>query len=201
MARNLLEVAPFEYNTPIFFGSGGEGERAKLTGWAQTEPGFTWSDGIAASLAVRVPPTEELVQLHFRICGMNVPERVHDQRVDLYVNSEKLARWRVSDEQVYTVTVPEKFVSQPDPLLIIDFYVPEAISPVAAGAGSDLRRLGVRLAELIVSSTPHEAAVRASESVPRSVTWRNGFEGSATLRGRDLLLRSAIAIRVPSRGS
>ena len=157
IAPDLSKLEPVEYGTPIFYGSAGEGPRTKLTGWAPAEPHFSWSDGIAASLAIRVRPTQDLVELHIKMAGMNVPGRVKHQRVDLYVNAEKLAQWHVADEKVFTVTIPQKFVSGPNPLLLIDFYIPGAISPVSAGTGSDLRRLGVRLAEVTVSATPRDA--------------------------------------------
>lgn len=161
-ATDLSRLAPVEYGKPIFFGRGGEGDRLKMTGWAVTEPFFTWTDGIAASLAVRLPPTEEVVQLHFRMCGMNMPKRLPYQRVDLYLNAEKIVRWQVSNETVFTVAVPEKLASQPDPLLIIDFYTPNATAPVSIGAGGDPRRLGLRLSEMTVTKTPREAGVGAN---------------------------------------
>ncbi|HSH37955.1 MAG TPA: hypothetical protein VK993_04145 [Chthoniobacterales bacterium] len=157
-ATDLTRLAPCEYDKPISFGSGGEGERLMLTGWSPPEPYFTWSDGIAASLAIRLPPTDDVVQLHFKMAGMNVAKRLPFQRVDLFVNSQKLARWQVADENVFTVTVPDRFVSGPDALLVVDFYMPKSASPDQLGIGSDRRRLGVRLAELNISSRPRPAA-------------------------------------------
>lgn len=157
IAPDLSKLAPSEYGKPIFFGSGGEGDRLKLTGWAGAEPPFTWTDGIAASLAIRLATTQEPVQLQFKMCGMNVPKRLPSQRVDLYINSEKVVRWEVSDEAVFTVPVPEKFLSKPDPLLVIDFYMPNASSPAALGVGGDSRRLGIRLSELTVLKGPPPA--------------------------------------------
>lgn len=155
---DLTRLPRSEYGKPISFGSGGEGERLMLTGWSHPEPPFTWSDGIAASLAVRVPRTDDSVQLHFTLVGMNVPKRLPFQRVDVYVNAEKLARWQVSEENVFTVTVPQKLVSVPDPILIVDFYMPKAAAPASFGTGSDRRRLGVRLSELRISTLPRQAA-------------------------------------------
>lgn len=157
-APDLSKLEPIAYGTTIFYGSAGEGGKTKLTGWAPAEWGFTWSDGIGASLAIRVPTTTDPVELHIKMAGMNVPGRVKNQRVDLYVNAEKLARWQVADEGIFTVTVPASFVAEPNPLLIIDFYMPGAISPLSAGTGSDRRRLGVRLAEVTVLKAPREPA-------------------------------------------
>jgi hypothetical protein len=150
-APDLSRLPPCDYGKPVFFGAGADGDRHKLTGWSGAEAPFTWSDGIAASLAVRVPTTPEQVQIQFRMCGLNVPKRIPGQRVDVFVNSERLVRWQVADEQLFTLPVPQKFTAGPDPLLIIDFYMPTATAPASIGAGGDRRRLGVRLAEMIVT--------------------------------------------------
>jgi hypothetical protein len=170
IARDLSHLEIAAYDKPILFDGGAEGERLKLSGWAPTEPPFVWSDGIAATLVARLPSTEEPVQIQFRMCGMNVPKRVPFQRVDLYVNSEKVARWTVLDDNVFTATVPAKFVSQPDPLLIIDLYTPNAASPDSLGVGGDRRRLGVRLSEVRFLKGAKQAAGGFSQLPDRSRT-------------------------------
>ncbi len=155
---DLTRLSPAEFGKPISFGAGGNGEQLMLSGWGHPEPPFTWSDGTAASIALRLPPTRDVVQLHFKMAGMNVPDRIPFQRVDLYVNAERLARWQVADENVFTVTLPEKFLAGDNPLLVVDFYMPKAASPAFLGIGSDQRRLGVRLAELYISRAPRQAA-------------------------------------------
>lgn len=201
-AHDLMRVDPFEYGKTVFFGSGGDGERAKLTGWALTEPSFTWTDGIAASLAMRLPATQDVVQLEFRMCGMNVPKRRPFQRVDLYVNAERLARWQVADEDTFTVTLPEKFLSKPDPLLIIDFYMPNASSPVSLGLGVDLRRLGIRLSEVKISASPRQTAITSPESHARARVNVTGSLPAAVApdlseKPFDVLSTGAVSIAAP----
>ena len=157
-ARDLSRLEPVDYGKTLGFGSEGEGERTKVSGWAATEHHFTWSDGIAASLAVRLHETQDPVQLQFGMCGMNVPKRVPFQRVDLYLNGERAARWKVADEDVFTVEVPQKLVSTPNPLLVVDFYMRDAVSPAGMGIGPDLRRLGVRLSWVKISAGAKQAA-------------------------------------------
>lgn len=162
--NDLTKLERYDYEKPIVFDGRGPSERFKLTGWSGTEPPFVWSDGIAASLAIRLPATEDVVQLQIKMAGMNVPKRVPFQRVDLYINTEKVARWQVAIEDVFTVTVPPRFVAQPDSLLIIDFYIPKAVSPASLGVGGDQRRLGVRLSELKFVRNPGEPAAPVAAS-------------------------------------
>ncbi len=192
--NDLTKLERYDYEKPIVFDGRGPSERFKLTGWAGTEPPFVWSDGIAASLAIRLPATEDLVQLQIKMAGMNVPKRVPFQRVDLYINTEKVARWQVAREDVFTVTVPPKFVAQPDSLLIIDFYIPKAVSPASLGVGGDQRRLGVRLSELKFVRNPEPSAapgaasetsrVRSEELVAARAHPAVGDAGEETLRER-----------------
>lgn len=156
VATDLRRLEPLEYGKPVRFSRDGDGTRLLLNGWADPEYAFTWSDGIAASLAVRVPQTQEPVELEFRICGMNAPKRLPSQRVDVYINSEKVARWQVADEETFKVRVPQKFVSAADSFLVVDFYIPHAAAPVSLGLGGDRRQLGIRLSDLVLSKAPPE---------------------------------------------
>jgi hypothetical protein len=157
-----------EYGMTIFFGLGGDSERIRIRGWSHTEPHFTWTDGDNAALGVRLPPSKHPIQLRFKMAGMTAPPRVQFQRVDVHVNSEKLASWQVSHEDVFTVVVPAKFVRppkrapgapkpfvlEPGTRLLIEFSIPDAISPLDAGQSGDPRRLGLRLAELHIANDP-----------------------------------------------
>lgn len=159
----------------IFFGLGGDSERIRIRGWSHTEPHFTWTDGNSAALGVRLPPAKHPIRLRFKMAGMTAPPRVPFQRVDVQVNGEKLASWEVGEEDVFTLTVPRRFVAEPkrppgaprpfvlEPgtRLLIEFNLPDAISPAEVGESGDRRRLGVRVAELhIGKDLPQKPAAR-----------------------------------------
>ena len=159
------------YGMTIFFGLGGDSERIRVRGWSHTEPNFTWTDGDSAALGVRLPPAKHPLHLHFRMAGMTAPPRVPFQRVDVHVNSEKLASWEVGNEEVFTLMVPRRFVAapkrapgsprpfvpEPGTRLLIEFSLPDATSPRDIGQSDDARRLGLRMAELhIAPDAPRE---------------------------------------------
>jgi hypothetical protein len=157
-----------EYGMTIFFGLGGDSERIRIRGWSHTEPHFTWTDGDSAALGVRLLPSKHPIQLRFKMAGMTAPPRVPFQRVEVHVNSEKLATWEVGHEDVFTLLVPAKFVRapkrapgaprpfvlEPGTRLLIEFSIPDAISPLELGQSGDPRRLGLRVAELHISNDP-----------------------------------------------
>ena len=168
-----------EYGMTIFFGIGGDWERLRVHGWSHPEPHFTWTDGHKAALAVRLPPSKRDVQLRFKMAGMTRPPRVPFQAVDVHVNAEKLASWEVGREDVFTLTVPRRFVAPPKQApgsptpfvlepgirLLIEFNIPNAISPREIGESGDPRLLGLRVAELHIEKRP-SAATRSAATEP-----------------------------------
>ena len=161
----------------IFFGQGGDSERIRVRGWSHTERYFTWTDGDSAALGIRLLPAKHPIRLHFKMAGMSAPPRVPFQVVDVHVNSEKLATWEVGAEGVFTLVVPRRFVAapkrppgapppfiaEPGTRLLIEFTIPNAISPHELGQSEDSRRLGLRLAELrIAPDTPEPVDPAAS---------------------------------------
>ncbi|HSH37957.1 MAG TPA: hypothetical protein VK993_04155 [Chthoniobacterales bacterium] len=146
-----------DYGMTVYFGAGGDSERFKLLGWSPTEGAWTWTDGIGASLAVRLAASEYPVRLSVKAAGMNVQGLLPFQPVDVAVNSHKIASWKVGDETVHTATIPQGFVRAPESFLIIDFYMPKAASPNSFGHGGDARRLGMRVVDLRFDKAPEEA--------------------------------------------
>lgn len=156
VARPRLHVV--EYGRPIFFGLGGDSDRFRLLGWSATEAGFTWTDGIGASIAMRPPASEHPVRLNVKAAGMNTPGRLPFQPVEVTANGEKIATWEVAEQKVYSAIIPQKFFRVADELLFIDFYMPKATSPASLGQGGDLRRLGIQVVDVQLEKAPEAAA-------------------------------------------
>lgn len=155
VARPRLQVC--DYQITVFFGAGGDSERIRLLGWAPTEGGFTWTDGIGSSLGLRLPHSEYPVRMNLKAAGMNVPGIVPFQPVEVLVNGEKIASWEVADEKVHSAIIPQRFVEAPESFLFIDFYLPKATSPLQVGQAPDGRRLGLRVVDLRFEKAPEAA--------------------------------------------
>jgi len=158
VARPRLQIC--DYGLVIFFGAGGDSDRIRLLGWAPTEGGYTWTDGIGASLGLRLPASAYPVRLSLKAAGMNDEVRLPFQPVDVAVNGEKIASWQVAEEKTYTAIIPRRFVAAPETFLLIDFYMPKVASPASLGHGPDSRRLGMRVVDLRFDKAPEAAANR-----------------------------------------
>lgn len=156
VARPRLHVC--DYDITVFFGAAGDSDRFRLLGWSAEEEAFTWTDGIGASLGVRLPRSEHPVRMSLKAAGMNVPQRLPFQPVDVYVNGEKIASWEVAAQKVHTATIPQRFVDAPESFLFIDFHMPKCASPSSLGRGPDGRRLGMRVVDLRFRSVPDRGA-------------------------------------------
>ena len=154
VARPRLQVC--DYGMTIFFGAGGDSERFRLLGWSNTEGPFTWTDGIGASLGLKLPHSDVPVRMSMKAAGMNAPPRVPFQPVDVSINGEKIASWEVADEKVYTAIIPQRLLIPPETFFFIDFYMPKATSPGSVGQGPDGRRLGLRVVDLRFDKMPAE---------------------------------------------
>lgn len=142
----------YEYGEKIRFGLGGDSERFRLTGWGETEPGATWTDGIAASLNIRVPPTTGAIKFKLKGAGMNHKPVLPFQPIDVSINGEVVAHWEVDEEKIYAFDVPAKFLSPTEERVwTVDFYIPKAQSPAKLGLSPDPRRLGLRCVELLIT--------------------------------------------------
>jgi hypothetical protein len=138
------------YDRPIYFREREGAECLQRVGWSHPEENYTWTDGPIASLVFRVPQSAAGVQLRFNMCGMNVPGLLPFQRVLLSVNGAELASWNVAEQAEFIVDVPQQFVSKPDPLLSVEFSIPDAASPSSLTHSGDNRRLGLRISEMAI---------------------------------------------------
>ncbi|MBA2432453.1 MAG: hypothetical protein H0V56_10130 [Chthoniobacterales bacterium] len=139
----------YHYGETISFARGGDSHRFRASGWSDPEPGGTWSDSTAASLAIRLPATEVPVRLLARLRGHVHPPGVPSQPVHVYVRGEKVALWDVAKMSVYSAVIPQELIGGGG-VISLDFHIPGAVSPAALGTSSDHRRLGIECRELRV---------------------------------------------------
>jgi len=125
------------YGTKVSFGTGGNSEPFRVSGWSRTEPQMTWTEGTAAVLAMRVSPTNEPVALKMKLT----------QPVEVYVNDQKVADWQVANEEEFSAPIPQEMTRRGG-LLRITLKIPKATSPKALGMSADPRILGVACFDL-----------------------------------------------------
>jgi hypothetical protein len=164
----------YVYGEKIGFGFGGDWMRFKGNGWAEGEQDFVWTKGLGAWMQVRVAASDEPVTLRMKLSGMINAPRLPFQPVTVSVNRRKIATWKVGTLREYTATIPRDIVAPVPganpagitPVLLIDLYTPESISPSELNIGRDPRRLGICVWE--ASMTPGLVAEGEAEPEPKT---------------------------------
>jgi hypothetical protein len=138
----------YKYDETVRFGAGGDSHRFKAAGWSHAEDSFSWTDGHRATLLMQVSPSRSRRQLQMRMSGHTKSDDLPFQPVDVFVNGEKLASWKVGPElATYEAIIPKRMVNAGG-LLTIDLDIPRAISPIALGGPPDPRQLGLKCVEM-----------------------------------------------------
>ena len=136
------------YGTKVSFGKNGNSEPLRVSGWSWIEPQFTWTEGRAAVLAMRVSPTNEPVALKMKLAGFTKDPELPFQPVEVYVNDQKVADWQLAaDPAEFSASIPQEMTRRGG-LLRITLKIPKATSPKALGMGADPRVLGVSCYDL-----------------------------------------------------
>lgn len=169
----------YSYGETVRFGLGGDSHRFKLHGWSHTEPRFTWTDGVGASLIFLVPRTARQLTLNMKLLPFVHAPDLPVQPVQISINNRKIVTWDVNEEKVYSTVVPEDMVaSRPDAIqgrpnlrdsvvLVIDLFMPKAHFPGIIVDAPDWRRLGVACSELVMLETSLPGDPGAGLPLPR----------------------------------
>ena len=141
------------YGTKVSFGTGGNSEPLRVSGWSGTEPQITWTEGTSAVLAMRVSPTTDPVVLKMKLVGLTKDPDLPFQPVEVYINDQKIADWHVAEEPAeFSAAIPQE-MTRSGGLLGITLKIPKATSPKALGLSADPRVLGVSCFDLQLVKT------------------------------------------------
>ncbi|HSH40002.1 MAG TPA: hypothetical protein VK993_14610 [Chthoniobacterales bacterium] len=132
------------------FGSDGEVERFLVRGWSNPEPGWRWTEGKAAVIELKVPPTQAPLTIRARMSGVANPPELPFQPTEVFANGKQIARWEVAELADFQATIPAEIAAGGGPLLL-EFRIPKAVSPKELGLGDDPRALGLCWHELEIA--------------------------------------------------
>ncbi len=147
-------VAPLPVGKPINLTSFGDGAYILGEGWSQPETTGTWTNGMKAIILLRLSPDwagAAKVTIEARAF---VPSRTGSQEVTVSFRGRLLARWDVApgDYRPYSAVLPADLLRAGSGAL--EFAIPGAASPRAAGAGTDIRRLGINVQAVRIDEQP-----------------------------------------------
>lgn len=143
----ITQPSFYEYGSKIQFGDGGNAEQYQGQGWSGPEKGFTWTDGKSASLVIPVNrPQSDLILK--AVLTPFISSKVDKQKVNVYINGEKLGKWDIASAGEYEITIPESYITSS---LKIDFELPDASSPSESNISNDTRILGIAVQSITLS--------------------------------------------------
>jgi hypothetical protein len=132
----------------IDFRRGGNSEPYRLGGWGRSEDEFTWSIGRSAHLALPIPEATAPLELELLLAAFIQPPKLPTQRLELWLQDEKVARWNVAQRSVFRVGIPVHAM-RGRRVLVLEFRTPDATAPRdVLPSSADPRTLGISLYSL-----------------------------------------------------
>ena len=131
-----------------------------VSGWATSEPGHAWNDGVDATLLVatrhRPGPCDLVIEAEPYITRQNPV-----QDITIFANGARVGFWRVSQRQVVRMTAwidPQGWRETHDrAALRLVFHMPQSVSPSELGECNDLRQLGFSFRSIVLLASRSEA--------------------------------------------
>ena len=155
----MLVMKPEDFNpdnydmTRLSFAPDEEGKKYLLSGWSIAEQWGTWSDGMSASILLKLPGYIDrdlmlTIQAHALI-----NEKHPEQEVDVIVNRHLLGtlEYTTNSDQVSSLRIPKVLLSENNGKVLIHFDFKNPKSPANLGMSRDVRRVGLGLVSLQLS--------------------------------------------------
>jgi hypothetical protein len=139
----------YQLGNVVGFGTGGDSERYKVSGWSKAEKEFTWTQGKGATLSVEIPAVDSELNLRIKLVGLINPPDVTYQPVEVYVNTKKIADWQVAAPESFMAIIPKEIVAAKK--LDIELRTPKSTTPKALKMNDDARVLGVACYEMQIT--------------------------------------------------
>lgn len=151
--RQAREITLYRLGTPIKFGDGGNAGYYKKSGWGAAMDGYTWTEGNSSSLYLPLATMDipAGVTIKAKLKPFLIPEYIESQLIEVYVNGGKVARWVAKGSKVkeLEVRIPGRTLKKRG-VAEIEFRIPDAVSPLDFGTGSDDKAHGAAFYEVEV---------------------------------------------------
>ena len=134
----------------VLFGTSGDSERFRVSGWSTTEKEITWTEGPSAVLEFTGIPSSRSLRLNATLAALVAPPQLPAQPVEVYANGKKIADWEVDGKAEFTALVPSRTDRDGDSVRI-EFRIPKSVSPKQLGLSDDPRVLGVSCFDLVLN--------------------------------------------------
>ena len=148
-----VDLAIYSPGEVLDFRTGGNARSFEREGWADPEPGGSWTVGGHSVLVLQLPapPTSDLV-LSIEAHAFTPPQRSHFDET-LVVNGRVAAQWSITDHEPLIqrqVRLPAGLIRSP--VVPIEFINHDPRSPADLALSADTRKVGLALHTLRVDA-------------------------------------------------
>ena len=138
----------YEWGRVISMGVEGNAGHYKVTGWSPDEAGYTWAEGHRALLGFKTPSAGTGITMNFEATELDSPT---PQTVEVEVNGSPLKKFVLSSgRHTYDIDIPLQYLKS-NGVLLIQFDLPNAISPFDLGMNQDKRILSMAIFKLTLN--------------------------------------------------
>ncbi len=151
-ANPLEQGLQTKFPETIDLSSSGPADAVTLSTWSFPEPTGRWTNGNEASLRLYVGKAEANDLLLTFYVNPYVTESHSQQTAKLSVNGAPVAIWKFTDGSPATeqVRVSNRSLREAKGAINVHFDFPDAVSPKQLGLGSDDRKLGIFVRQVVV---------------------------------------------------
>ena len=167
-ATHVIEHSTDDATLTIDFGLMGNSADYKLTGWHETEQGFTWTLGTSSSLSFPRPQPEGRYALELHVSPFVWKDRLAVQRLIVTVNEVEVGRFGVEHDEVIQCEIPWRVLSQRQSC-IVEFELPDSAQPIQVNGVPDNRSIALAFDEvrLVRLDAPDQVPPPRETPVPR----------------------------------
>ena len=152
-----MELEPYTFpryiaGSKILFSNNGNSDQFVIDGFSHSESWGRWTESSRALLALEGLPTGGALTLKLTAIGY-VNDKLKKQRVEILANGRPIGKWLVMNRQAHTqeLAIDANFLDESG-RLVLEFKLPDAISPKSLVGGDDARPLGIGFVELTIDS-------------------------------------------------
>ena len=140
-ALGRISINFAEFPTAVKFGTYGNDSNYIVSGFSGPESGFRWTDGNRAVLQFWPHEVADNLTARFDLFPLLREGVLSAQRVDVFVNENKVADWELTGPAVKEIALPRFLVGNQQ--FEMTFLLPDAISPKDLGINDDPRKLAI----------------------------------------------------------
>lgn len=149
--QDVYEKCVYKVGDTIYFYGENRTKGIEMSGFSNPETNYRWTDSNEAEIEILIEKTDKNIELSIDYLAFG------EQMVKVYVNNNLVDSSLYSGTAIKTIYIPKEYISSEE--ITIRFEIPNAVSPLEKGIGTDSRRLGLSINSLRMNETDKEITI------------------------------------------